>query len=84
MLVVEIETYRRNNKVYYYYYYYCLRFFIVYHCLRFFICMYIHYNYYNLTDSTELCWLLKSKFIDGKIKFIIIMGTPKFGTSTDT
>ena len=28
------------------------------------------YMYYNLTDSTGLCWLVKSKLIDGRIKFI--------------
>ena len=48
--------------------------------LKIIVCVYIR-NYYNLTDSTGLCWnwLLKSKLIDGIIKFIIVIdGVIKF------
>ena len=41
------------------------------------------YMYYNLTGLTGLCWLLKSKLIDGTIKFIIIIiATLPFFTTT--
>ena len=37
-----------------------------------YICVCTHIIIYNVTGSTGLCWLLKSKIIEGIIKLIII------------